>query len=290
MRIGRYFGIPLKMNPFFILLLIGAFYVGKLTEVAILFAIVLWHEFFHIIVAKAYGLEVTNVELLPIGGVARLEAHLQLKPEIEWIIAIVGPLSNLLLIVLALASQPYLELDQRWFDFFLQANLGMALFNLLPALPLDGGRVLRSFLVQSRGFKQATQIAVRLGQFLSLLLLFWGSYLLITSRFSGLIFFSAGIMLFLSAREEQKNASYVFMRYLAHKKQDLRLKRVLLVRDLVAMEETSLGEIFHHFQPPCYHLIWVLDLEGQIIGSLNEMELIQSLFEHGLTCKVGTLL
>ena len=133
------------MNPFFILLLAAAFAYGRLWQALMLFAIVMWHEAFHILTAKAYRLQITDVELLPFGGVTRMDAMLQLNPEIEWAVAAVGPLSNGLLIFFAYALLPYFEFEQAWFEFFVQANIGMALFNLIPALPLDGGRVLRSF-------------------------------------------------------------------------------------------------------------------------------------------------
>ncbi|MDI9412316.1 MAG: peptidase M50 [Bacillota bacterium] len=278
------------MNPFFILLLVLAFYFGKLTEALILFAIVIWHESFHVVMAKIYGLDITGIELLPFGGVARLEAILQLNPQIEWVVAIVGPISNILLILVYYGLSPYFDCEWPWIGFFIQANLGMALFNCIPVLPLDGGRVLRSILVKWRGFKEATTIAAILGQILSVLLLLWGGYAAFQGEYNALVFSFAGVMLFWTARGEQKNASYVFMRYLTRKKNDLRLKRVLAAKELVATDETSLGEILQCFQPPCYHLIWVLDLDGKILGLVGELELIQALFEQGLTYKVGLMI
>ena len=174
---------------------------------------------------------------------------------------------------------PYLDVDLKWFDFFVQANVGMAAFNLIPALPLDGGRVLRSLLAKGRGFKDATRVAAILGQVLSIVFVGFGAYLAFLGQLQGL-------MLFLAARQEQKNASYIFMRYLTHKKQELRLKRVLVAREIVATVETSLGEVLQHVQPPCYHLIWILDLEGKVIGFISEIDLIAALFEHGLSHKV----
>ena len=289
MRIGSYFGIPLKVNPFFILLLAVAFFYGRLGEALLLFGIVLWHESAHILVARVYRLPVTDIELLPFGGVTRMEALLQLNPGLEWLVAIAGPLSNGFLIFLGYGLRPYLDFDPHWFDFFLQANVGMVLFNLLPALPLDGGRVLRSLLVKHRGFKDATRIAALLGQALSLIIAAFGIYLVSLRQVQGFIWLLAGAMLFQAARQEQKSASYIFMRYLTHKKQEVRLKRVLVARELVVTVETSLGEVLQQFQPPCYHLIWVLDIEGRVVGFIGEIELIAALFEHGLAHKVGSV-
>lgn len=290
MRIGSYFGIPLKVNPFFFLLLVVVLFFGKLGEALLLFAIVLWHESFHLLVAKLYRLDILDVELLPFGGVARLDALLQVNPSMEWVVAIVGPLSNLVLVILAYSLRPFLTVSQEWFDFFIQANLVMALFNLLPALPLDGGRVLRSFLAQKKGFKEATLIAAKAGQILSVLLLCLGLYGIYLQQYTAGIFIFFALMIYWTAKQEQKNADYVLLRYLTRKKQDLRLKRVVQGRELVATQETSIGEVLRLFQPPHYHLIWIIDLEGEILGFLGELELIQALFEHGLSCKVGTVI
>lgn len=289
MRIGNYFGIPIKVNPFFVLLLAIAFFYGKLQEALLLFAIVLWHESFHVVMAKVYRLQITDIELLPCGGVTRLDALLQLNPQVEWLVAMAGPLSNSLLVFLAYGLVPYFNIDPKWFDFFVQANIGMAVFNLIPALPLDGGRVLRSLLAKKRGFKDATRVAATCGQVLSIAFGGWGAYLLSLGALQGALFIISGVMLFLAARQEQKNASYIFMRYLTHKRQELRLKRVLVAREIVATAETSLGEVLQHFQPPCYHLIWILNLQGEIVGFLGEVELIGALFEHGLSYKIGAV-
>lgn len=290
MQVGTYFGIPLKVNPFFFLLLGIAFFFGKLPQALLLFAIVLWHETFHVVAARLYRLDVIEIELLPFGGVARLEALLQMNPQIEWIIAIVGPLSNILLMLLGTWASFYFTIPGEWFDFFVQANLGMALFNLLPALPLDGGRVLRSILVRKRGFKRATDLAASIGQFFAVGLLLWGVLGIYVGEYNSLIFVAAGFLLFFAARTEKKTSGYIFMRYLSHKKKEIRLKRVLTVKDLAATSEASLGEVLKHLQPPHYHFIWVLDLDGQILGRFGEIELINAVFEHGFSYKVGALL
>ena len=289
MRIGYYFGIPLKVNPFFILLLAAAFAWGRLIEALLLFGIVLWHESAHILMAKVYRLYVTDIELLPFGGVTRLESLLQLNPGIEWRVAMAGPVSNGVLIFLAYGLRPYFAVEPYWFDFFLQANVGMALFNLLPGLPLDGGRILRGLLVRRKGFNEATQVAAILGQILSLILAGLGIYVLSLGKLQGLVSVLAAAMLFLSAKQEQKSATYIFMRYLTHKRQEIRRKRVVAARELVATVESSLGEVLQHIQPPYYHLIWIMDIEGRLVGFLGEVELIAALFEHGFTHKLGAV-
>lgn len=289
MRLGSYFGIPLKVNPFFILLLALAFAWGRLGEALLLFALVLWHESFHILMAALYKLPVTDIELLPFGGVARMEAFLQLNPQVEWVVACAGPASNLFLVGLAYGLLPYVAVDPYWFGFFVRSNLGMSLFNLVPVLPLDGGRVLRSLLVRRWGFAQATRLAARLGQGFSVLLAAWGVYNLFAKRYNFILVLLTGVMLFAAARSEQHNASFVFMRYLTSRKQQLRLQGVLAVKHIAATSESSLGDVLRSFQPPYYHLVWIVDLEGGVAGFLGELEVIGALFEHGLSCKLSAL-
>jgi len=289
MRFGSCFGIPLKVNPFFILLLAAALACGKIWEALVLFALVLWHEGCHVLAAGRYRLPVTDIELLPFGGLTRMEAFLQLNPEVEWVVACAGPAGNLLVAGLAYGLWPYVQFDPYWFRFFIQANLGMALFNLVPVLPLDGGRVLRSLLVRKMGFAQATRLAARLGQAFSVLLAAWGIYNVFLKRYNFILVLFTAVMLFAAARAEQNASSYVFMRYLTGRRQQLRLKRVFPVKHLAATSESSLGEVLRSFQPPAYHLVWVVDLEGQIAGFLGEVELISALFERGLACKLGAL-
>ena len=277
------------MNPFFILLLAAALIWGRFWEALLLFAIVLWHESFHVLAAALYKLPVVDIELLPFGGVARMEAFLQLNPGMEWVVAAAGPLANILLVGLAHGLLPYVEISPYWFHFFIQANLGMALFNLIPVLPLDGGRVLRSVLVRFRGFAQATRTTARLGQVFSVLLAAWGVYNVFYRRYNFILVLFTGVMLFAAARKEQENAGYVFMRYLTSRQQQLRARRVFAVKHIAATSDSSLGEVLRSFQPPCYHLIWIVDLHGQPAGFLGELELIGALFEHGLSSKIGAL-
>lgn len=271
------------------MLLLGAAAFGLLLEVLLLFAIVFWHETAHILTAKALGLDVTEVELLPFGGVARLEALLQTNPGLEWKVAIVGPLSNLLLIGLVYGANLYYSLPSEWYEFIVLTSGGMCLFNLLPALPLDGGRVLRSILVKRRGFREATELAALVGQGLAALMILWGVYTLYLGYTGGAVFIALGVFVFTAARSERKNAIYILMRYLTHKKTEIRLKRVMPLHQLVATTESSVGEVVGRFQPPAYHIVWIMDLDGAILGFVSELELINALFAGGTQIKVGTL-
>jgi stage IV sporulation protein FB len=166
----------------------------------ILFAIVLLHELGHSFAALYYGIPVKRIVLLPIGGVAEL-ARLPNRPSQELVVALAGPAVNVVLAVvlfaIALVTPLGASIDQgrfmsvfsrgalanpgeAIFQYVFAANLGLLLFNLVPAFPLDGGRVLRALLAMPLGQTRATRIAVLIGQAMAVLL---GIYGLLSGNF-----------------------------------------------------------------------------------------------------------
>ncbi len=148
-----------------------------------LFGCVLLHEFGHIRMARRFGVKTPDVVLLPIGGLARLE-RIPEEPRQELLIAIAGPLVTLLLVgVFALVARlqgvglvPGSGAPWEWslpLALF-AANAGLLVFNLIPAFPMDGGRVLRAALASRLGFSRATRIAAGVGRGFAMLFGLWG--------------------------------------------------------------------------------------------------------------------
>ncbi|HVY00519.1 MAG TPA: site-2 protease family protein [Pseudorhodoplanes sp.] len=147
-----------------------------------LFGCVLLHEFGHIFVARAFGVTTPYVTLLPIGGVAQLE-RIPEKPGEEFLVAIAGPLVNVaiaLVLVLfganlstgAAASIDNAQISQ--LDRLAAVNIFLAVFNMIPAFPMDGGRVLRAALAARIGYVRATEMAATIGQWVAFALGFIG--------------------------------------------------------------------------------------------------------------------
>jgi len=179
--IGRIAGVDLKMHATFPLLLLWVIvpYRGilptivSLAFVLTLFACVVLHEFGHILMARHYGIHTHDVILLPIGGVARL-VNFPTRPRQEFFIAVAGPAVTLAIalvlgVVLTISHQgPTLErltyLGSGFLANLLVVNVYILLFNLIPAFPMDGGRVLRSILASRFGFRRGTRIAATVGR------------------------------------------------------------------------------------------------------------------------------
>ena len=156
-----------------------------LAFMVLLFACVVAHEFGHIFTARAFGVSTPDVTLLPIGGVARLE-RIPEAPSEEFLVAIAGPLVNvaiaIALIMLAGARVNAGDLyavespHTSMIDRLAAVNLFLAVFNMIPAFPMDGGRVLRAILASRMGYVRATEIAAFIGQGVAFALGFVGLF------------------------------------------------------------------------------------------------------------------
>ena len=181
--IGRVAGTEIKVHlTFFILVAFWAMAgyqqggpTGAVAASLLLFALfacVVLHEFGHILMAGRFGVRTPDVILLPIGGVARLE-RIPDEPKQELLIALAGPAVTLAIVVvlyaiLALAGNPprlgELDPDGPFLETLLRVNFYLLVFNLFPAFPMDGGRVLRAVLSSRLGLVSGTRIAARFGQ------------------------------------------------------------------------------------------------------------------------------
>ncbi len=181
-RIARVFGIGVYVHPTFWLLVVWVGLSDFLSNrspssalqgvlfILVLFACVVLHEFGHALTARRYGVRTRDIVLYPIGGVARLE-RIPEQPLQELWIALAGPMVNGL-IALALWAILHLPLsfsETSFWSRLLSVNLFLAGFNLLPAFPMDGGRVLRALLALKMDYLRATSIATWVGTVLAFL-------------------------------------------------------------------------------------------------------------------------
>ena len=185
MDLGRWFGIPVYIHWSFWLLPLwiilaqpGGLPIGLVLAVVFaMFGCVVLHEFGHALAARLFGIGTRDVTLYPIGGVASLE-RISEKASEEFIIAIAGPLVNVViaaLLALGLAAGMMLgaAVDSTLVAFvsaLITLNIIMIVFNLIPAFPLDGGRIFRAALAGFLPRLQATRVAVAVGSALALAL------------------------------------------------------------------------------------------------------------------------
>ena len=196
LNVGAIAGTTIRLHITFLLFLTWIFFASytsggaeaawnSLAFMLLLFACVVAHEFGHIFMARRFGVTTPTVTLLPIGGVAQLE-RIPEKPSEEFLVAIAGPAVNIV-IAAALALSFGASLEPRnlaavddasigIMDRLVVVNIFLVLFNMIPAFPMDGGRVLRAALASRLGYARATEIAASIGQFVAFCLGFLGLF------------------------------------------------------------------------------------------------------------------
>jgi len=184
-KIFSVFGIPVELHISFLALMIIIYivaffnlipYINLLTAVLItlVFVTVVLHELSHSYIAKRYGIKIKRIVLIPIGGVSEME-EIPKDPSQELRIALAGPLANLIIALISFfiliifrASLSSVLLGALY--YFIVVNLLLGLFNLLPAFPMDGGRILRAFLAKRMSFVRATRLAATIGKELAIIM------------------------------------------------------------------------------------------------------------------------
>jgi Zn-dependent protease len=206
MHLASPFGIPVHLHWTFFLLVAGlvawgGFQAGTTGMVMVgllsvgLAASVILHELGHAFAALHYGIKTAHITLYPMGGVAAIESMPE-DPDQEIVIALAGPAVNVVLA--ALGGWVWTVWDHPLVTGFVITNLGMCAFNLLPAFPMDGGRVLRAFLARYMGFVPASRLAVRIGRGFAVAFVVGGLYFF----HPGLVL--TGGFLFVALRSEEE--------------------------------------------------------------------------------------
>jgi Zn-dependent protease len=223
-RLGQFFGINVRVHLSFGLLLAyvgfsalsnGASALAALLNVAavlVLFSFVVMHEYGHALMARRFGIRTREITLYPVGGVAMLEGMPRRPREQLWV-ALAGPLVNFALAALfgGLAIWGGVPVRSPFGDGSLWGvlcviNLVMGGFNLLPALPMDGGRVLRALLAMRMEPVRATAIAARTARYVALAMALWAMY-------SGNpVLIAIAVFVYFASGAEQRMAEHVASR------------------------------------------------------------------------------
>jgi Zn-dependent protease/CBS domain-containing protein len=288
LTVGKVAGTAVRIHVTFLLFLIwiwAAYYQQGganaawegVAFVMLLFLCVLLHEFGHVFAAKRYGVNTPDITLWPFGGIANLE-RIPEKPSEELVVAIAGPLVNvaiaaLLLLFLGTAVDPatLMKIEDPKVELVAKlagANIFLVLFNMIPAFPMDGGRVLRALLAIKLGFARATELAASVGQGLAIALGLIGI-------FSNPMLVIIAIFVFLAAAGE---AGHEQLRQVA---------RSALVADAMITKFESLGpqsrvrDAVEELIRTTQKEFPVVDGGGRLRGVLTRDAMIRALKERG---------
>jgi len=291
LKLGNITGIGIYIHWTFTLLLVFIIFVNlrsgqtpmqivwSVLFILCIFSTVFLHELGHALAAKKYGIKTRDITLLPIGGLARLE-RIPEKPKEELVVALAGPLVNISLAILTgifitvpeNAEVLINELKQginsnTFFINFFIVNLWLALFNLIPAFPMDGGRVLRALLTFKLQRHVATKIAARIGQLIAIGFIVLGFFV---NPF--LIFIGIFIIIGAQIENEYTQSKYFLKGY--------------SVRDII-MKDYQTIESEENLKKAVFLLLnsqnkyFLITQNGEPIGTLNRDQIIEGLSVKG---------
>lgn len=273
MRLGTLFGTPLFIHPLLILVLGLAAFLGHGRMVLIVAGSLATHELAHLIVARLFHIPVEKVTLFPFGGVAAVPGLGALDPAAAVLMALAGPFNNLLLLLAGFWAAAWLPLDAGLLHLYAQVNSLLVVVNLLPALPLDGGRVLQAVLRLGQGGGAALRRLIYWGYAAAGLLLLAGALSWWLGVFQLNLFILAAAVAW-AAHGELATGHHAFLRPLWQRRAELQRLEVLPVRTLAAPAHMPLGQLLGQLGARHFHIIIVVNPDLQPVGRLDEGQLL----------------
>jgi stage IV sporulation protein FB len=284
--IARVAGTEIKIHITFLvfLLWIGFVYYQEggreaailgLAFMVLLFLCVLLHEMGHVLAAKAFGISTPDITLLPFGGVARMQ-RMPDKPVQEIIVALAGPAVNVVIASLILLftgssldmSQASLGPGTALAGQLATVNIYLFLFNLLPAFPMDGGRVLRALIATRLPYGRATRIAARVGQAFAFLFGFLG-------LFGNPMLILIALFVYIAASQE---AAFADLKDLSG---SLSVSDAMMTQFAVLSANARIRDGAKALLRTSQHEFPVVDSEGRVLGILTRDDMIRALENSG---------
>jgi stage IV sporulation protein FB len=255
--------------------MIASILTGQFAELATLFFSVLWHELGHLIAALRFGWTVREVKLLPFGGVVEVEEAGTLPVREEVWVAIAGPVQNALLAAVGYVLGQAGWIDRGWSDDFVRANVLIGLFNLLPVLPLDGGRILQAWISLQVPFHRTLIWSAKISLAFSGLIVISSLYPLLNGGLLHLNLLAVGVFLCASNWSYFRNIPFVFLRFLVHRSErsEKHIDRGKLSNPIVIAENRPLSHIIKLFMKEQYHLVYVMR-RGKVAKVVPEKTII----------------
>jgi len=266
--------IPLELHPLMPLMLLLALQTGLKEEALAVLPALLVHESAHLCAARTCGVFVSSVSLTPFGAAIHLQQPWNAQPWRIVCISLAGPAANLLLVCLYAAAAYASVLSPHTALLLLKPNLILMAINLLPALPLDGGRALCALLSARFGTGKAVRIGTVLGYLLAASLLAAVVWSGIVCGIWNVALIGSAAYLIACAAKEADAAAAVNAQALVLRSDELRRRAALPVKIIAVAQDTLLGSAMRLIGPGSVHVLLLLDEEMRPVGVLAEGELL----------------
>jgi stage IV sporulation protein FB len=244
---------------------------GHFAEIITLFGIVFIHELGHVTAAKHFGWRVREIQLTPFGGVAVTDESGSIPAREEAIVAVCGPLMNLLMIGFAYIMEALGVWTDAWKHYWTGANMTLLLFNLLPVLPLDGGKLLQSVFSLFIPYHRTLRITVMLS-LLTSAAMFGTAFSRIGSGELEFNLALIGSFLLYSNWHEWGTLPYRFIRFLMRRNARVAewMRRGVMAKPILVKPMATLPEIVTKFMRERLHIVLVMDEGGKLLSVLPE--------------------
>lgn len=247
-------------------------------ELIIAFVFVFIHELVHYLTARILGFSGFDIEILPIGAVLKVKDLEEASPKEDLIISVSGPLLNLLLAVIFYVLFTVFNRSSLYLIY--NSNLALGIFNLIPAFPLDGGRVLRDILSIKTIYRKANEISIRVSIVLGSVFMF----LYFVSVFDNKSNFNLGlisIFILISSIKEKERIVYLIMGYIIKKKYRFIKRGYIENKSISIFCEKDLLSVLGIIDKNKYNLFTILDEDMKVLDILYEEEIIEAIKTYG---------
>lgn len=284
----RIYNIKLSINFIFIFIIVSAFVAGLYKEITAVLLALAVHEMAHIIVGRELGLDIEELELSPFGGRIKV-AFDKAASEEEILTALAGPFANFVSVGLIAFLTKLSFVSSEFSKQLIHYQLMLGFFNIIPAYPLDGGRIFSLWLRRHISHNSSVRITAKTSKILAIFFLIiavWG--ITIGKIFMSLVF--AGFFLFYQAIKIEKNVAFDFMKQLVMKKETVFKKKYISGDTIIVLEDTPVKDVLYLFSPQKYFIVVVMDKHMKIKKCITETEIFDKIIEKGLDLTIEDLI
>ena len=267
-----------KINKFFIPYVIMLIFAGFGYSFFVAFFWIVLHEMAHIVAARTLGIDNIKMHFIPMGTYIESKMFDETKPKDDIIISLTGPLVNLIMAAILYEIYKYFPVNIIKVSF--ETNLVFGIFNLMPAFPLDGSRILRAILSRKIMYKRANKITVKCSLVTGFLLLSYFIFLLILGKAN----LSLGLMAFLIiiiSYKERERIMYIIMGDIIRKKRRFLKDSYIENKTISVYYKKDLITVLGLVDKNKYNLFTLLDEEMKVIDILTEYEVLEGLKLYG---------
>ena len=261
----------IKLNKYFIPYIIILFLLGFRGETLVSFSIVFLHEFVHYIVARFLGFSGFDVEILPIGAVLKVKDLDEATPKEDFIISISGPLFNLIMALIFYFTS---------YKLLFISNLAIGLLNFLPAIPLDGGRMLRDLFLGRTLYKRANKLTIYISYFVGYVLVFYNIALFYRGNINLNLAIIALFIIFCSYKEKERIV-YIIMGDIIKKKLKIINRGYMENKSISIFYKKNLLYALSLVDKGRYNVFTILNENIEVIDIIYEQELVEALKKYG---------